>query len=263
MINIDYLKDFFPESVHNQRLHLLREYLQCVMLEILFESPIGRRLTFLGGTCLRIVYGSQRFSEDLDFDNDGLTEIEFAKIKTLMEHELTLRGYEVEVGIKGKTAYRCEVKYPRMLYPQGISSIKDEKLLIQIDTQAQNFDYQKERFILNRFGVLTELPVTPMSVILSQKCHAILDRPRNKGRDFFDVVYLLSRNIKPDYSYLEQKLGITTSEELKERVLNQWSSLNIQGQIDDVQGFLFNQRDENTIRLFGEIFRQADLKLNA
>ncbi|MEI7582727.1 nucleotidyl transferase AbiEii/AbiGii toxin family protein [Runella sp.] len=259
MINIDYIKDFFPAEVQSQRLHMLREYLQCVMLEILFESPIGRRLTFLGGTCLRIVYGSQRFSEDLDFDNDGLTESEFAEIKLLMERELTLRGYEVEVGIKGKTAYRCEVKYPQMLYPQGISQIRDEKLLIQIDTQAQNFEYPKERFILNRFGVLTELPVTPMSVILSQKCYAILNRPRNKGRDFFDVVFLLSRNIKPDYAYLEQKLGIITADELKQRVLDQWATLNVQGQIDDVQGFLFNKRDEKTIRLFGEVFKQANL----
>jgi hypothetical protein len=47
MINIDYIKDFFPAEVQSQRLHMLREYLQCVMLEILFESPIGRRLTFL------------------------------------------------------------------------------------------------------------------------------------------------------------------------------------------------------------------------
>ncbi len=100
---------------------------------------------------------------------------------TLMERELTLRGYEVEVGIKGKTAYRYEVKYPRMLYPQGMSTIRDEKLLIQFDTQAQQFDCPKERFILNRFGVLTEMAVTPMDVIFAQKCHAILGRPRNKG----------------------------------------------------------------------------------
>lgn len=259
MINLDYIKDYFPPEVQSQRLHMLREYLQCVMLEILFESPIGRRLTFLGGTCLRLVYGSQRFSEDLDFDNDGLTKSEFAEIKTLMERELTLRGYEVEVGIKGKTAYRCEVKYPRMLYPQVISQIREEKLLIQIDTEAQNFDYPKERFILNRFGVLTELPVTPMSVILSQKCHAILERPRTKGRDFYDVVFLLGRNVRPDYTYLEQKLGITNGDELKERILAHLSTLSMPGLVGDVEGFLFYKKDEKTIRLFEDVFRQAVL----
>lgn len=259
MINLDYIKDYFPPEVQSQRLHMLREYLQCVMLEILFESPIGRRLTFLGGTCLRIAYGSLRFSEDLDFDNDGLTATEFAEIKTLMETELTLRGYEVEVGLKGKSAYRCEVKYPRMLYPQGISQIREEKLLIQIDTEAQNFEYTKERFILNRFGVLSEIPVAPMSVILSQKCHAILDRPRAKGRDFYDVVFLLGRNVKPDYAYLEQKLGIYTADELKERVLEHVASLNRQALISDVEGFLFYKKDEKTIRLFAEVFKQAKL----
>jgi predicted nucleotidyltransferase component of viral defense system len=259
MINLDYIKDFFPVDVQSQRLHMLREYLQCVMLEILFEDPIGRRLTFLGGTCLRIVYGSQRFSEDLDFDNDGLTEVDFAEIKTLMERELSFRGYEVEVVLKGKAAYRCEVKYPRMLYPQGMSTIKEEKLLIQIDTQAQDFDCPKERFILNRFGVLTEMAVTPMDVIFAQKCHAILDRPRNKGRDFFDVVYLLSRNVKPNYAYLEQKVGISNAKTLKERILAHWETLNVQSQISDVEGFLFYKKDEKSIRLFGDIFQQATL----
>ncbi len=257
--NIDHLKGFFPANVQDQTQHVLREYLQCVMLEILFESPIGRHLTFLGGTCLRIVHNSQRFSEDLDFDNDGLSDNDFGQIKPLMENELTKLGYEVEVGIKGKTAYRCEVKYPHLLYKQGISRMREEKLLIQIDTEAQNFDYSKDRYILNRFGVLTEIPVTPMDVLLAQKCFAILNRPRNKGRDFYDVVFLLGHNVKPNYAYLEQKVSITTAKELKERVLARWESLNIQNQIDDVQGFLFNKRDEKTIRLFGDIFSQATL----
>lgn len=146
-----------------------------------------------------------------------------------------------------------------MLYPQGISQIREEKLLIQINTEAQNFDYPRERFILNRFGVLTELPVTPMSVILSQKCHAILEPPRTKGRDFYDVVFLLGRNVRPDYTYLTQKLGITNGDELKERILAHLSTLNMQGLVGDVEGFLFYKKDEKTIRLFEDVFRQAVL----
>jgi len=259
MIDIDYLKDSFPNNVHNKRKDILREYLQCVMLEILFESHVGRRLTFLGGTCLRLVHDSQRFSEDLDFDNDGLTEGDFEEVKELMLRELTLRGYEVEVQIKGKTAYRCSVKYPKILHPQGLSNIVEEKLVIQIDTQAQNFTFKPDTYILNRFGVFTQIAVTPLDIIFSQKCHAILERPRNKGRDFFDVIFLLGRNIKPNYDYLEQKLSIKNEKELKERIISHWETLNIKEQIDDVEGFLFYQKDQRKIELFGEVIKQAKL----
>jgi predicted nucleotidyltransferase component of viral defense system len=259
MIDIEQLKRFFPENVRHQNLHIFREYLQYVMLGILFEHPIGRRLTFLGGTCLRIIYDSQRFSEDLDFDNDGLTEDEFAEIKAIMEKELALRGYNVEVVIKGKTAYRCEVKYPNILYNQGLSKIKEEKLLIQIDTQAQNFKYERKFHLLNKFGVLTEIPVTPTDVIFSQKCYAILNRPRTKGRDFYDLVFLLSYNVKPNYAYLEQKLNITNSETLRERILAHWQTINIEEQSNDVAGFLFEDKDQKMITLFGEVIKQAKL----
>ncbi len=105
MIDLDNLKGFFPTDVQNKRSDILREYLQCVMLEIIFDSQYGRRLTFLGGTCLRIVHDSQRFSEDLDFDNDGLTESEFVEFGQLVQKELILRGYEIEMQIKSKTEY--------------------------------------------------------------------------------------------------------------------------------------------------------------
>jgi predicted nucleotidyltransferase component of viral defense system len=259
MINLDYLKDNFPEGVHNKRKDILREYLQCVMLEILFDSPIGRRLTFIGGTCLRLVHDSQRFSEDLDFDNDGLTEVEFTEVKDLMLRELTLRGYEVEVQIKGKTAYRCSVKYPKILQPQGLADNVEQKLVIQIDTQAQNFDFKPDMYILNRFGVFSQIAVTPLDIIFSQKCHAILERPRNKGRDFFDVVFLLSKNVKPNYNYLAQKLNIKTPNELKERLINHWQTLNPKEQVEDVEGFLFYQKDQRKIELFGEVIKQANL----
>lgn len=259
MINIDAIKSFFPEQMHGYRKDILREYLQCVMLEILFDNPIGQHLTFLGGTCLRIVHDNQRFSEDLDFDNDGLTEEAFAEIKPLMERELSQRGFEIEVDIKGKTAYRCTVKYPGMLYEQGLAGFAQQKLLIQIDTQAQAFDFKADTFILNRFGAFAQIPVTPPHIMLAQKCYTILNRPRSKGRDFFDVIFLLGKNIRPDYRYLAQKTGIVNAAQLKEAITAKWATINPEEMVADVEGFLFHARDRQKIILFGEIFKAASL----
>ena len=54
-------------------------------------------MSFLGGTALRIVYGSPRFSEDLDFDNFSLTEKDFAELADKIRVDLARQGYRVEI----------------------------------------------------------------------------------------------------------------------------------------------------------------------
>jgi predicted nucleotidyltransferase component of viral defense system len=67
---------------------MLREYLQYKILATIFSHPLAQKLCFIGGTCLRIGYHSQRFSEDIDFDNRGLTPIEFETLTELVRKEL-------------------------------------------------------------------------------------------------------------------------------------------------------------------------------
>lgn len=71
MMNLSEILSFYPPTVQVHRAFVLREYLQCKILEILFESRFAGKFCFLGGTCLRLIHGGQRFSEDLDFDNFG------------------------------------------------------------------------------------------------------------------------------------------------------------------------------------------------
>jgi len=77
MLNLSELLDAYPVELRVHRSLILREYLQCKILEIIFEGPYANRFCFLGGTCLRLVHNNSRFSEDLDFDNFQLTEVEF------------------------------------------------------------------------------------------------------------------------------------------------------------------------------------------
>ena len=259
MISLNAIKQYYPAQLQGFERELLREYLQCVMLQILFDSPLGRHFTFLGGTCLRLVHDNLRFSEDLDFDNFSITPAQFDDVAQMMEKELTGQGYHIEMQVAGKGAYRCNIKFPEMLYQQGLSHLKEEKILIQLDTEAQRFDFTPDSYILNRFGVFTQLSVTPLDLILAQKCYAVLNRPRNKGRDFFDIVFLLGRNVKPNYAYLEQKVGIKTASELKERLLAHCEKLDMNEQGRDVAKFLFNPNDVRRVTLFTDIIKQAEL----
>ena len=71
MISVDAIKDFFPTSLTNipeyQKL-MLKEYVQCQILEYLSYSKYIPKLSFIGGTSLRLIKHIDRFSEDLDFD---------------------------------------------------------------------------------------------------------------------------------------------------------------------------------------------------
>ncbi|MCC7130236.1 MAG: nucleotidyl transferase AbiEii/AbiGii toxin family protein, partial [Anaerolineae bacterium] len=54
---------------------ILKEGLQAYVLDYLYNHTDYRRLNFYGGTCLHMVYGLNRLSEDLDFDNQAGLEL--------------------------------------------------------------------------------------------------------------------------------------------------------------------------------------------
>lgn len=147
-----------------------------------------------------------------------------------------------------------------MLFQQGLSGYETEKILIQLDTEAQHFDFQPQTYLLNRFDIVARIFVTPLEIILAQKLYAILNRPRNKGRDFFDVLFLLARQVKPNYAYLTQKVKISTPQELKEGILTYCELLDFELLAQDVQPFLFHDSDLNKVRWFPELFRQYALE---
>ena len=252
MLNIHEIEKYYPTNLRSFKRFMLREYLQYKILEIVFDGPFADRLIFLGGTCLRIVHGNQRFSEDLDFDNLHLKKEEFLEITNHIASQLSKQGYEIEIKPITKAAFHCYIKFPGMLFEQGLSGYTEEKILIQLDTEPQEFDYQSDQPILNKFDVFTKIKSTPISLLMSQKCYAILNRPRNKGRDFFDLVYLMGMGIEPNMNYLNQKVNINTKIQLKNRLLKHCQSLNMKDMADDVAPFLFNRQDEKKILLFPE-----------
>ena len=135
MMSLEQIAGQFPAHLSLQKQAMLREYLQCVILEILFESPFATKFSFLGGTCLRLVHGNSRFSEDLDFDNFGLTD--FDAVAEWVQKGLERQGFRVELSSVHKGAYRCNIRFPGLLFEQGLSGHREEKILIQLDTQSQ------------------------------------------------------------------------------------------------------------------------------
>lgn len=259
MLTLSEIEKNYPENLRGFKRFILREYLQHKLLRILFDSEYANELCFLGGTCLRIVHGNSRFSEDLDFDNFAIAEDTFAKVSSVLKKELEQEGYEVEMKTVFRGAYHCYIRFPEILYKEGLSGHREEKILIQLDTEPQHFDFVPEKYILNRFDVFTQIFITPLSLLLAQKFYAVCNRDRNKGRDFFDIAFLLSLIDKPDYDYLQFKMDVSNEKQLKERILEKCSRLNMEEMAKDVQPFLFNPRDAQKVLLFPELIKQANL----
>ena len=140
---------------------------------------------FLAGTCLRIVHNNNRFSEDLDFDNFDLSMDDFNGITAIVKTQLERLGYEVEMRNVKKGAYHCYIRFPEILFNEGLTQHKEEKILIQLDTEAHDFIYKPEHPLLNKFDVFTQINTTPKDILLAQKFYAIINRKRNKGKGFF------------------------------------------------------------------------------
>ncbi len=257
MLELLEISKHYPDNLKVHKINILREYLQYKILEIIFNSPYANKLSFLGGTALRILYNNSRFSEDLDFDNFNLKQSEFKDLVNIIEKSLNKLGLKVETRLVFKGAWRAYIKIPKILLDSNLSNLSNQKILIQIDTATHDFKYQVDKKILNKFDVFTEIFSTPVDILLSQKIYTIFNRKRAKGRDFYDIIFLLSLT-KPNYRYLKLKLGINNYSELKEKLLKKVKEVNLDETIKDVEPFLFSSADAKKIKLFSQYINQLE-----
>jgi Nucleotidyl transferase AbiEii toxin, Type IV TA system len=129
MLTLSEIEKNYPDNLKGYKPFILREYLQHKILQIIFDSKYAAQLSFLGGTCLRIIHGNTRFSEDLDFDNFGLGEDIFENISTHIKSKLDQEGYSVEMKTVYRGAYHCYIRFPKLLYQEGPSGHLEEKIL--------------------------------------------------------------------------------------------------------------------------------------
>ncbi|MBM4386649.1 MAG: nucleotidyl transferase AbiEii/AbiGii toxin family protein, partial [Deltaproteobacteria bacterium] len=242
MLELEQIEKFYPEHLRPFRKNLLREYLQFRILEAIFDSDYCGRLAFMGGTAIHILHQGTRFSEDLDFDNLGLTKQEFEDLSSVVAKRLKREGYTLETRNVFRGAFRSYIKFQEILLRFGISRHADEKMLIQIDAEPQKFDYIPEKAILNKFDIFIRVNAVPVGMLLSQKIAAILKRKRPVGRDFYDAVYLFGRT-EPDFKYLEAKAGVADIGDLKEILLKRAGELDIESLARDVEPFLYRPGD--------------------
>ena len=255
MIDFSQLLEFYPRELHHYRRNILREYLQYKILATIASVPDGNFLRFMGGTCIHFVHGSKRFSEDLDFDNSGISEDIFINIVKRVAFELERQGHTLEYRTVNRGALRAYLRFPRILQESGISGHREEKLDIHIDTEPQGYLFKTNAFLLNKFDIFCRITVTPPSLLLSQKFLCILSRKRALGRDFFDASFLMGIT-RADLEYLSKKAGVFSFADLKARLLTRCAELDFGSLAKDLSPFVFDPRDLKRVELFPDLVKQ-------
>lgn len=258
MIPLGQIQEAYDPHLQNRGEDLLREYLQYEILKLIFEGKYAHKYTFLGGTCIRLCYHSQRFSEDLDFDNEGLTQEEFEATAADVKLGLERLGFDVEISFTYKGAFHCKVRFPALLHLYQLSPHKEARLLIKLDTEKQHFNYQRTLIPIDKFGVRTDVLATPLHLLASQKIAAIMGRKQFKGRDFYDLRFIL-KSTTPDYGYLNERFEISRPEELRRMIRERIDGLDFKMMAADVQDFLFETEDLEMVMTFPEYWEQVNL----
>ncbi len=205
--------------------NIRREYVQHLFLAYFYQQPAASSIYFKGGTALRLIYRSPRFSEDLDFSasTQNVSSIEEAVVETLREIER--EGIETDIVESKKTTGG----YLAILH----FTLNDQKVSMQIEVSFRQKGKKGEvTTIVGDFIPPYTVTVLLKEQITAEKIQALLTR--QKPRDFYDLYFIFrahmlspkDKDIIPDILKLIRSKNIQYERELKIFLpKNQWPVL--------------------------------------
>jgi hypothetical protein len=265
----DYLAELVrasPTPAHAR--NLAREYLQARLLGCLQRAGAMIPLAFHGGTALRFLYASSRYSEDLDFALEGVrSQYDLRAYLRAMRTELAAEGYALEVKLNDrKVVHSAFIRFQGLLYELGLSPHRDRVLSIKLEVDTNPPAGAGLATSLVRRHVTLQLQHHDRASLLAGKLHAILQRPYLKGRDIYDLLWYLSDPDwpPPNLMLLNHALqqtgwaeGLVTGDSWRALVRERLKSLRWEQVVADVLPFLEPSADlgllslDNLLRVLG------------
>ncbi len=178
-----------------------KEYLQYVFLNAISKYPDN--FIFKGGTCLRICYGLERASEDLDFStNLTIKEVKDSIKKCLKDFELLNINYKIYSEKEFQGNFRVEVRFEAILYsgkPNSTNTLK-------IDFNKQKVKHKVAKVVAKLFSdvPLFTLFVLDEKEIFAEKIRALVNR--KQSRDMYDLWILMNKGVAVDKKLVVEKL---------------------------------------------------------
>jgi len=213
---LDIIKAHLNERMsREEKIHLVREDLQVIILKILYDLGMFRHLAFVGGTALRILFDLRRFSEDLDFSLIRKKRYNFNKFASAIEYQLKKYGLGVDVKKNDlKTVQRAMFRFKNILMSLGLSNMREQKLSIGLEIDAQPpRGWKADISLVTKVFVFT-VTHYDLPSLYATKLHACFFRKYVKGRDFYDLVWYLGKKILPNFVLLNHAIAQTENKKI-------------------------------------------------
>lgn len=222
MLDYDFIRQKAKESQFDN-VTIEREYWQLLFLQRLYSQKGSEKLYFKGGTAIRFLLGSFRFSEDLDFTST----LEIKEIESLIEKcfSLLTKSSSVELELKKEEVpdrlTDASIRFRLLFLPAQTN----QKVPIRLDISVREVPLEPEQSVLKPF----DYPVSPYPLVMHLSAEELMAEKlralfvRGKPRDLFDLWYLLTKKVAIKGKLVREKFklyeDITFSkQELEERI---------------------------------------------
>lgn len=203
-------------------LNAMKEIIQEIVLVGLWKGGFFDQAAFYGGTALRIFYNLDRFSEDLDFALlSPNPDFSLQKFFPYIENAVNSYGLNLKVEtknksvdsnissafLKGDTLENILVFFPNENFQDKTKILKSLKIKFEIDTNPPAGAITTRKYKL--LPETHEVQIYDAPSLFAGKIHAILCRnwsTRTKGRDLYDYIFFLSKNVNVNLDLLKSKL---------------------------------------------------------
>lgn len=260
----------------NEYENALKEIIQQIALLGLWRSKFFEKAAFYGGSALRILYGLDRFSEDIDFsllkpDRD-FTLSDYCRA---VEDELKSFGFSVVVEQKvkkfdtnidsafikaGTLKNMIVIDVPEQVRKKTHSG-KLMKVKLEVDKDPPGDFSAEAKYIFHPIPFSVNTYSLPH--LFAGKMHAVLCRSwgnRVKGRDWYDLVWYVGREVSVGLKHLENRMKQTghldaneslTTELMKQKLYERISATDFNNAKKDVENLL---KDPSSLELWSEEF---------
>ena len=272
------MKKYSSDGLADKK-NVVKEVMQEIVLCGLSRAGFFKKAAFYGGTALRIFYGLDRFSEDLDFSLMQVDDsFELSEYFPMLKKEIAAYGLNVEISekqkskesairsafLKGNTKEHMLLFYASDPITSKIAGDEKIKIKFEVDTNppaGASFEH-KYRLLPAPYEVtLYDIPS-----LFAGKVHAVICRSwknRIKGRDLYDYIFYLSRGASLNTEHLKARLvqsdawkeeDIFTIDDAKKLLYSRFDMIDFTQAKEDVRPFI---KDTSSLDLWcADFFKQ-------
>ncbi|TXE07825.1 nucleotidyl transferase AbiEii/AbiGii toxin family protein [Gelidibacter salicanalis] len=254
----EWIAEYNPQN-EEELLSALREIMQEITLAGLSRTDFFEKAVFYGGTALRIFYGLDRYSEDLDFSllkpdpnfsiepyfNPVIDEFKSLGLTVSIREKKKTRQTAIDSAFRKAETIWQEIVLEDIIKETGVRSNKTLKIKIEVDRQPPLNFKTEEKLVLRPFSFYVKCFTKPS--LFAGKMHALLFRKwlnRVKGRDWYDLEWYIKKGIPLDVNHF-----LTRAKDTKDWTDDSITTEQIIGLLDaKIKSVSFNRIKEDVVK---------------